>query len=524
MAFRGLFGLVVLGFALGVGCTPPNAAPGRFVTEPISVPDEVAQYTTVAQPDGAVGGPGIEQLQADVARALVERGDHAEPDGALGATASWVLSDVNKGHSVDLIAAEAASRRFGFGGVIVSLVAFGTQQADAWRDQLEHAPRNVAITRYGIRVSPSGRSAAVMFGSVELDYEPIRRALEPGQSVTLKGKVGPRFSFGHVYLTKPDGTVVEQRMPSRVIDATFPLEAAGKYRLEVMGDGVTGPVVISNVPLYVGIEEPAATTVTGTVVEPEQAEARMLALLNEARVAAGLSEVQPDAELREVALAHSTDMVDHDFFGHVSPRSGTPTDRIRRSGALVSAAGENIAEAPTPEIAHEGLMSSPGHRANMLRPDYTHVGIGARKGADGIVVTLMFGRRPNPAAMPTGVAPIESAVSALRASKSLPAANVDPIYRAVAQAGADAYANSGDVSDIGKAVQVALAREVNRWHSSRPGGCEQSLDLLELSQLNEVPALAQAGLARYGVGARVRRDRKGARLATVFIFEGASCK
>ncbi|MEI9954350.1 MAG: CAP domain-containing protein [Pseudomonadota bacterium] len=157
-----------------------------------------------------------------------------------------------------------------------------------------------------------------------------------------------------------------------------------------MGDGVSGPVVVSNVPLYVGIPEPAAAIVAGAVVEPEQAEARLLVLVNEARAAAGLNKVQPDAELREIALAHSTDMADHHFFGHVSPRTGTPTDRVHRSGVLVSAAGENVASAPTPEVAHEGLMGSPGHRANILRPDWTHVGIGVRKGEDGLLVTEVF--------------------------------------------------------------------------------------------------------------------------------------
>ncbi|MEI9954349.1 MAG: hypothetical protein WDO74_36605 [Pseudomonadota bacterium] len=65
---------------------------------------------------------------------------------------------------------------------------------------------------------------------------------------------------------------------------------------------------------------------------------------------------------------------------------------------------------------------------------------------------------------------------------------------------------------------------MNRLHSSRPGVCRQSLELLELSTLSEVPALSSAGLRRYGVGVHVRRDSKGARLATLFLFEGGSCK
>lgn len=514
---------MVLGSAFLAGCAQPPLT-ARFVAESIPVPDTASVYTTEAQPDGAVGGRGVNKLQADVVAALEKRGDHPQADGALSAAASWTLSEANQGRSGDAMATEAAARRFGFAGVVIAAIVVGMDQPDLWREQLERTPSNMPITRYGIRVSPSGHSAAVLFGSSELSLEPIPRSLEPGQSVLLRGQVAPRFAFAHLYLTKPDGTVDEQRTTSRALDTSFALDAPGKYQLEVMGDGASGPVVISNVPLYVGIPEPTAAGIVGAVVDPEQAEARLLVLVNEARVAAGLSKVLPDAELRDVAMGHTKDMVDHGFFSHVSAKTGTPADRIRRSGVLVAGSGENIALASTPEEAHEGLMNSPGHRSNILSSEWTHVGIAARKGDSGLVVTQMFGRRPPSALLPTSVAQVEAAVSALRASKNLPPASVDPVYRAAAQAGADAYAKGGDEGDISKALQSALAREVERLHSGRPAGCTQYLELLELKTLDQISALVQPGLRRYGVGARSHSDNKGARLSTLFIFEGVPCK
>ena len=249
----------------------------------------------------------------------------------------------------------------------------------------------------------------------------------------------------------------------------------------------------------------------------------MLVLLNEARRTAGLSPVQADAELREVALSHSTDMADHHFFAHVSPSTGSPEDRLRRANLLVSMFGENIATAGTPEIAHQTLMNSPGHRANMLQPLFTHVGIGARKGDTGIVVTMNFGRRPPPGSLPTGAAQLEAAIIALRASKSLPVASADAIYRVSAQAGANVYANGGSQSDVNKAVEAAIQKEVDRQHVRRGGGCSNLVELLELTQLNEIPSLADPKLRTFGVGARLRKDSKGTRLSTVIILEGGSC-
>ena len=44
---------------------------------------------------------------------------------------------------------------------------------------------------------------------------------------------------------------MQYQLPDRAVEASFPLTVAGKYQLEVIGDGATGPVVVSNVPLFV---------------------------------------------------------------------------------------------------------------------------------------------------------------------------------------------------------------------------------------------------------------------------------
>jgi uncharacterized protein YkwD len=513
--------LALLALGLGFGCGPRAAA--RFPGERIPIPEHATEYSTAARPDGVLGGAEAERLRADIAAALAQRGAAAEADGALGATASWILNEANQGHAIDLLGADSASRHFGFGGVLTTLATFDMQTRDDWRQMLERTPENVRITRFGICVSPQGRSAAVVFGNTDVSYESIPRSFEPGQTITLKGEVSPRFSGAHLYLTKPDGTVDEKRVAGRAFNAAFSLATAGKYRLEVMGDGATGPVVVSNIPLFVGVPEAPAGGSTGTVLDPEAAEARLLSLLNEARRKAGLAALRSDSELREIALSHTEDMVRHNFFGHVSPTTGAPEDRARRSGVLVSSFGENVAIATTPEVVHEGLMDSPGHRANMLRAEFTHVGIGVEKNDNGLVVTMAFGRRPSLSALPRSAEQLEPAIIALRSQKGVPPANADSVYRVAAQAGAHAFATGDDRNEISRAVDSALKKEVERVRSGRSGGCLLTLELLELGQLGEVAELALPELRRFGVGAEMRKDEKGTRLSTVFLLEGIPC-
>lgn len=522
MCLRGFLGWLLLAVAvLSAACTAqPQQV--RFPKESISVPDELGQYASEARPDGVVGGPGIERIQAHVVAALEKRGDHAEADGSLSATASWVLHQAHDSRTIDAVACDASSRHFGFGGVIVGYLAFDANAEPDWSEQLERLPHGIPITRYGIRSSPSGRSGVVIFGSMEARYESIARALEPGQSVRLKGETAQRFKSCELFWTKPDGTVEKRACHGRSFDEPFEL-TTGANRLEIMADAGSGPTIVAILPLYVGVPEPLASGVTSTTVDPDEAEARMLILLNEVRRAAGLNPVQADDELRAIALGHSKDMVSHHFFAHVSPSTGSPEDRERRSGILLSAFGENIAGAGSPEVAHESLMNSPGHRKNMLEPLFTHVGIAARRGDAGLVVTMNFGRRPPPGAVPTNPAQVEAAILALRASKGLSAPNVDTVYRVGAQAGADAYASGKSLPDVDQAVQRALQKEVERLNVGRPGSCSLTFELLELRQLNELTALTQPSLKSFGVGARLHKDSKGTRLSTVILTQGAPC-
>lgn len=109
-------------------------------------------------------------------------------------------------------------------------------------------------------------------------------------------------------------------------------------------------------------------------------EEKMLELVNSERTSRGLTALVMDEKLRELARAHSKDMFQRGYFAHNTPEGLTPFDRMDKAGIVYLQAGENLALAPDVEIAHNGLMNSPGHRANILSADFHKVGIGCMFG------------------------------------------------------------------------------------------------------------------------------------------------
>ena len=164
-------------------------------------------------------------------------------------------------------------------------------------------------------------------------------------------------------------------------------------------------------------EVPAANTTTlvdvktceGDYFTLNAAEKRMLDLHNQTRAERGLGALCLSPILTPLARARSEDMLDRGYFSHYTPEGATVMDQIERLGYDgpngYYLAGENIAkggdgtDTDTPEYMFEGLMHSPGHRENILREEFTEVGIGAGSGTyqgyDDIstIYTVVFGGR-----------------------------------------------------------------------------------------------------------------------------------
>ncbi|WP_381795986.1 CAP domain-containing protein [Streptomyces niveus] len=119
----------------------------------------------------------------------------------------------------------------------------------------------------------------------------------------------------------------------------------------------------------------------------------VVALTNAERTAARLRPLAGDPRLTTAAQAHSDEMVGQGFYSHTSPDGRQPWDRAAAAGCTHRGIGENIAcgQRSAAEVVR-GWMDSPGHRANILKPDFTHIGIGFRGGGEaGTYWTQLFG-------------------------------------------------------------------------------------------------------------------------------------
>jgi uncharacterized protein YkwD len=128
-----------------------------------------------------------------------------------------------------------------------------------------------------------------------------------------------------------------------------------------------------------------------TLVADPAAEQEMLALVNGERTSRGLPALELDPRLVPIARQHSEEMFTLKYFGHQSPVTGSPFDRLATAKITYSRAGENLAYAHSVAVAHRGLMDSEGHRENILRPEFTRIGIGViSAGSYGRMFTQLF--------------------------------------------------------------------------------------------------------------------------------------
>jgi uncharacterized protein YkwD len=128
-------------------------------------------------------------------------------------------------------------------------------------------------------------------------------------------------------------------------------------------------------PMFVGL-----LFLMGTCIEaagPRGPEEQLLDLLNQERSRRGLGQLQWDEQVAEAARAHARLLAKNRRLSHQLSEEPGLAERIGSEGARFTNSGENLALVDDVREAHYALMNSPGHRANMLSPDYNAIGISA---------------------------------------------------------------------------------------------------------------------------------------------------
>lgn len=139
---------------------------------------------------------------------------------------------------------------------------------------------------------------------------------------------------------------------------------------------------------------------------------RFTELTNTARTEAGLKELVVNPKLTAAAEAKADDMLGQQYFAHMSPQGKKFWQWIKDQNYKFSTAGENLAlDFSDADIAHQALMDSPGHRANILNPKYTQVGFavqsGDYEGRKTTVLVELFAKPVNVVSRPVAVAAAE---------------------------------------------------------------------------------------------------------------------
>jgi uncharacterized protein YkwD/uncharacterized membrane protein required for colicin V production len=119
--------------------------------------------------------------------------------------------------------------------------------------------------------------------------------------------------------------------------------------------------------------------VKNAAVDP-QAQQQMFKLVNNERTSRGIAALSFSGALTAVGTAHCEDMFAKGYFSHNTPEGLTPFDRMAQNNITFNFAGENLALAPSVDLAMKGLIQSPGHKENILSKDFRKIGIGVATG------------------------------------------------------------------------------------------------------------------------------------------------
>lgn len=166
--------------------------------------------------------------------------------------------------------------------------------------------------------------------------------------------------------------------------------------------------------------------------------AKVVSLTNEKRADQGLGRLERNALLDQAALMKAQDMAAKGYYAHVSPDGTTPMHWVEKAGYKYLIIGENLVVNRTDaEQVVDAFMGSPGHRANILRKDFTEIGVGVAdgtyKGKDATFTVQIFAAPyPQPAKAEAPKPVVKPIAAPVKVVAPVKAPAVSPVPRAAA--------------------------------------------------------------------------------------------
>lgn len=384
----GVLGVLAAGYLPVYGCSihgfSEASAPQRFIAP------ARPHYASAGEPEPT----DVHENTDEVRRVVLEIKPDARGDGRLTDLARWAAMErLSAGTTPSTLEVDRTSRRLGITAPFPMLL-FVNLEASSWSDDLRRAllaqPRSTRHNQLGVYVDDSGL-AVVALAASHVTIEPVPRHLPLGAPLELRAQLAPGWTRPEWLMTSPDGRV---RRLNGALSQTLEGLEPGTHQIELLARGPFGLEVAANFPVGVGCEPEVESADLSGILWAPTAEA-FLQAANRIRQRAGLAPLQRDATLDRIAASHTADMATAGFFAHESPTRGSTHERMRKAGFPYQRYGENIGRARSSEEIHTLWLRSPGHRANLLDPDFTHIGLGVT--TDGstappvIIATQIFG-------------------------------------------------------------------------------------------------------------------------------------
>jgi uncharacterized protein YkwD len=378
--------------AAPVARSADRADPATEATDPASV--AAAAWAPVTQSPWPRGRAGERDADARAAALAALCGPE---DGALAGVARELVALRARGLGAPDAEAVVARLRAAGEPYVRPRIIFATGRAPLDDTKIKAAlgtrPERRGHARCGVAIEPLPHGGEVLVAlrvDALADLSPLPTRARTGEWLSFEARLHVDARAAKLVVLGPRGA--PRTVPTSLDTATgltharFALDQPGAFTLQLVADLEEGPrpllearVFADTPPTPPGEEAPAPGEEEG---EDAAALARMIASL---RALEGSPPLARDAKLDALARAHAERMRDRRSVAH-DLGDGDFRDRFEAEGTLdARAIGENVAHAPTVALAHRALHASPSHRINLLRADYTFMGVGVAQAEDGSV-------------------------------------------------------------------------------------------------------------------------------------------